>query len=145
MSDKLSITKRIIERIKNTFLSNKESIDKISIGTGLRERMTAMTIPNLSSLFVKVEVPEKYYNKVKEGQEVEIRIPAIGEQTYAGKVESIEYIFKTVTRQDTQLGIYSSQEPLGQTVFLVNVSLDLKGQKIKPGVIADVYFPFRRF
>ncbi|MCM8529376.1 MAG: HlyD family secretion protein, partial [Lentisphaeraceae bacterium] len=120
-------------------------IDKITIGTGLRERMTAMTIPNLDRLFIKVEVPEKYYSQVEKGLDVEIRIPSISETVFHGRVESINYIFKSVARRDSQIGIYSSQEPLGETVFIVNVALDKKGQKIKPGVIADVYFPFKRF
>ena len=120
-------------------------IDKIALGTGLRERMIAMTIPNLERLFIKVEVPEKYYNQVTKGLEVEIRIPSVSETVFKGRVESINYIFKSVARRDSQIGIYSSQEPLGETVFVANVSLQLTGQKVKPGVIADVYFPFRRF
>lgn len=120
-------------------------IDKINIGTGLRERMLAMSIPNLDKLFIKVEVPEKYYKQVKKGLEVQIRIPSVSESIYKGRVESINYIFKPVARRDTRIGIYSSQEPLGETVFIANISLDLSGQKVKPGVIADVYFPFRRY
>ena len=120
-------------------------IDKIEIGTGLRERMLAMSIPNLDKLFIKVEIPEKYYKHAKKGLEVQIRIPSITEKVFKGRIESINYIFKSVARRDTRIGIYSSQEPLGQTVFVANVSLEKNGMKIKPGVIADVYFPFRRF
>ena len=120
-------------------------IDKIGIGTGLRERMLAMSIPNLDKLFIKVEIPEKYYKFANKGLEVQIRIPSISESIFQGRIESINYIFKSVARRDSQIGIYSSQEPLGETVFIANVSLDLKGLKVKPGVIADVYFPFRRF
>ena len=120
-------------------------IDKIGVGTGLRERMLAMSIPNLDKLFIKVEIPEKYYKFAKKGIEVQIRIPSVSESVFNGRIESINYIFKPVARRDSQIGIYSSQEPLGETVFIANVSLDLKGLKIKPGIIADVYFPFRRF
>lgn len=120
-------------------------IDKIGVGTGLRERMLAMSIPNLDKLFIKVEIPEKYYKYAQKGLEAQIRIPSISESVYKGRIESINYIFKSVARRDSQIGIYSSQEPLGETVFIANVSLDLDGLKIKPGVIADVYFPFRRF
>ena len=120
-------------------------IDKITIGTGLRERMSAMTIPNVSELYIRIEIPERYYQKVSEGQKIEVRIPAIGNLTYSGEVNSIEYIFKSVSRQSSQLGIYSSQEPLGETVFMARISIDLKGQSIKPGVVADVYFPFLRY
>lgn len=120
-------------------------IDKINVGTGLRERMLAMTIPNLDRLFIRVEVPEKYYQKVNKGLGVDIRIPSISETVFKGNVESVNYIFKSIARRDTQIGIYSSQEPLGETVFIANVSIDLKGTKVKPGVIADVYFPFKRY
>jgi len=120
-------------------------IDKIDIGTGLRERMLAMSIPNLDKLFIKVEIPEKYYKFAEKGVEVEIRIPSVSETAFKGRIESINYIFKSVARSDTRIGIYSSQEPLGETVFIANISLDTNGMKIKPGVIADVYFPFRRF
>ncbi|MCM8529855.1 MAG: HlyD family secretion protein [Lentisphaeraceae bacterium] len=119
-------------------------IQKISLGVGLHSKMVPMTLPDLTSLTVRVKVPERYFTKVKAGMEVDIRIPAIGDQVYKGSVKTIEYIFESLASQDNKIGIYSSQEPLGQNVFLVDVNVDTSKVSIKPGVIADIYFPFER-
>ena len=119
-------------------------IQKIALSVGLHSKMVPMNIPDLSSLTVKVKVPERYFTKVKKGTEVEIRIPSVNEKSYKGAVKEIEYIFESLASQDNQIGIYSSQEPLGQDVFLVKIDINVNGNQIKPGVIADIYFPFKR-
>ena len=119
-------------------------IQKIALSVGLHAQMVPMTIPDLSSLMVKVKVPERYFTSVKPGDQVEIRIPSVDEKVYKGRVTDLEYILESLASKDNKIGIYSSQEPLGQNVFLVNIALNLNGDQIKPGVIADIYFPFKR-
>jgi hypothetical protein len=119
-------------------------IQKISLGTNVKSKMVIIKLPDVSDMAVTVTLDERYFSSIKKGIKVEIKIPSAGDKSFKGTVREIGYIFQSLTIKSTQLGIYSSQEPLGQNVFSVTVGLDGNDSDIKPGTVAEVYFPFKR-
>ncbi|NQZ56161.1 MAG: efflux RND transporter periplasmic adaptor subunit [Lentisphaeraceae bacterium] len=123
---------------------DSDGIRKIQLGTSVSGKMKVMSIPNLDSMRVTARLSERYFGEVSVGMKVKVKIPSIDDKTFTGTVRSIDNLFEPLSRKNSQVGLYSSQEPLGETVFTVNIGLDLAGGQVKPGVIADVYFPFER-
>jgi len=150
LSDRLKRKKNLIIKSPVNGLLRYEkvydsgSIQKISLGVAVDTRTRVMSIPNLEVMLVRVPVPERYYRHIKKGMKVKIKISALGDSLYNGTLDSVDYLFEAMTRKDSRVGIYSSQEPLGETVIMANVRIDLQGKQLKPGVIAEVFFPFER-
>ena len=48
------------------------------------------------------------------------------------------------TKKDSQIGLYSSHEPLGEVVFNVRIRIHSTDVKLKPGLIGEVFFPFTK-
>lgn len=125
---------------------NKVRIDggykKVSVGSSVGPRFTIMSIPDLSEMEVCVEVPEHYYPELKVGLPVEVRVPSLSDQLLPGQVTKIDLLFTNKQKKDSQLGLYSSREPLGEVVFMVRVHFQDNGLALKPGLVSEVYFPF---
>ncbi len=121
------------------------SLAKISVGTPVGYRFVLMKIADTSRMYVRVEVPEQYYPHIRKGLDVQVKIPSITDQILAGKVTDIEFLFQSKRKKDTKAGLYSSYEALGETVFFVRINLaEQKGVSLKPGVVAQIIFPFGR-
>ena len=118
------------------------AIAKIEVGSRVPDRSRIMSIPDLSKVSVIVEVPEHFYPKIKKGMSVKVRLPAITQDSLSAKVISIDYFFELKEKKESQLGLYSSHEPLGETVFKVQIQLDHTPKNLKSNVQAEVYFPF---
>ena len=101
-----------------------------------------MSIPDLSEMEVMVEVPEHYYPQLREGLPVEVRVPSLSERLLPGQVSRIDLLFTNRGKKDSQLGLYSSREPLGDVVFKVRVRFQNDGLALKPGLVSEVFFPF---
>ena len=54
----------------------------------------------------------------------------------------IDLLFTNRGKKDSQLGLYSSREPLGDVVFKVRVRFQNDGLALKPGLVSEVFFPF---
>lgn len=115
---------------------------KISVGSAVGPRFTIMSIPDLSEMEVMVEVPEHYYPQLREGLPVEVRVPSLSERLLPGQVSRIDLLFTNRGKKDSQLGLYSSREPLGDVVFKVRVRFQNDGLALKPGLVSEVFFPF---
>ncbi len=123
----------------------KSTITKASVGTVIGYRFVPIGIADISRMFIRIEVPEKYFTAVKPDMPVDVRIPSLSEETLAGTVTEIEFLFESKRKKDTQRGLYSAHEPLGETVFFVHVEVaEQKGIKLKPGAVAQVTFPFKK-
>ena len=56
-----------------------------------------------------------------------------------------EFLFQPKRKKDSERGLYSSHEELGETVFYTRVEIaEQQGVTLKPGTVANVFFPFER-
>ncbi len=90
----------------------------------------AAVVSDLSKLYVRVEIPELYINRIKKGQEVDITGDAFT-KTYRGKVEKI---YPTATKKTSLTGG-------GETVVDTLISITNPDGRLKPGysVNAKIY------
>lgn len=130
--------------IKFTSVWTSGEMRKITLGSSVRQRSQIMYIPNLDKMYVSVDIPEFFYTKVKKGMKVSVIIPYLGRKELPAHISSIDFLFKNKLRKGGSIGIYSSQEPLGETVFSLRVSIDVENIEFKPGSIAEVYFPLKK-
>ena len=121
---------------------NSGTISKVSIGSMVGPRFNILSLPDLSSMYVSVEVPEKYFSQVEIGMPVDVRIPSLTKRTLKGELASIDFLFENREKKDSQVGLYSSHEPLGEVVFKARINVKSDGLQLKPGAVAEVYFPF---
>lgn len=120
-------------------------IGKISEGASVGKNTSILSLPDYSSMFMSVEIPEIYYSKIHIDQNVSVEIPSMNNLVLKGHVSEIDILFKNKGKPSNQSGIYSSHEPLGLVVFSVKIHVDQKKEKIKPGAVGNVFFPFQPF
>jgi len=121
---------------------NSGGVSKVSVGSVVGSRFPIMSLPDMSAMYLSVEVPERYFQQVKEGMLVDVVIPSLNARALRGRVSGIDLLFENKQRKDGQVGLYSAQEPLGQVVFKVRVDVLDKNVSMKPGVIGEVEFDF---
>lgn len=123
---------------------NGNNMAKVALGNTVGPRFNILSIPDVSEMEIKVEVPEKYYGDIHQGLEVEVRIPSLGEARLAGTVSRVDLLFSNRGKKDSQLGLYSSHEPLGEVTFAVRITVKTDHNRLKPGLISEVFFPFQK-
>lgn len=123
---------------------NSGVISKVNVGSTVGPRFGLLSIPDLSKMTIRVEVPEMYYTMVQIDQPVDVSIPSLTDRLMQGHVEGVDFLFKNREKKDSQVGLYSSREPLGEVVFTVRVTVRSEGLPLKPGAVAEVFFPFER-
>ena len=115
---------------------------KVKIGSTMRERFTPVSVADFSQCMVELEVPEQAFPYVKLGESVELHIPSLGKQSFKGVISNIDFTFKNKSRKDVHIGMYGNREPLGQSIFVVEIKLQVDDQvAIKPGMQVHVRFP----
>ena len=75
----------------------------------------------IETVLVKISVPENEINRIREGQEANISVSALGGKTYQGKVTNVSPVAEMISRT------YSAK------IMIDNTGLDLK-----PGMVCDV-------
>lgn len=80
-----------------------------------------ITLQQLNTLKAYVDVPERFYSVVKVNTPVEIKVDAIGDKTFKGKVSKI---FPTI-------------DPASRT-YRVEIKIDNPGEILRPGMYARV-------
>lgn len=80
-----------------------------------------ITLQQLNTLKAYVDVPERYYNVVKVNTPANIKVDAIGDKTFKGKVSKI---FPTI-------------DPASRT-YRVEIKIDNPGEILRPGMYARV-------
>lgn len=73
---------------------------------------------------IKVDMPERYVTKIKEGQKVDVSLDALPELSYEGKITSV------VPQADSE-----------SRTFPVKITIDNKEGTMKSGMVARVSFP----
>ena len=116
---------------------------KVRVGSQVGQRAVVMKIADVSRMYMRAELPEKCFGQVKEGVEVDVAIPALNDAVLKGKVSEVEFLFRRKRRKDSEVGLYSGHEALGETVFFVRVEVEAQqGVELKPGAMAEIIFPF---
>jgi len=123
---------------------NGNNMAKVAMGNTVGPRFNILSIPDVSEMEIKVEVPEQYYGDVHPGLEVEVLIPSLDEARFAGTVSKVDLLFTNRGKKDSQLGLYSSHEPLGEVTFAVRITVKAEHDRLKPGLISEVFFPFSK-
>ena len=124
---------------------NSGVFSKVNVGSVVFYRFILMKIADVDQMYMRVEVPEKYYTKIHKGMPVTVEVPSLTDIELKGSVSEVKFLFENKRKKDTKLGLYSSHEPLGETVFHVDIQLEEEEQaKLKPGTIATVRFPFEK-
>ena len=116
----------------------------MAIGNTVGPRFNILSIPDLSEMELKVEVDEKYYSQIHEGMEVEVVLPSLSEERLMGSVTGIDLVFSNKNKKDSQIGLYSSHEPLGEVIFCVRIRIKRGEAALKPGLIGQVFFPISK-
>ena len=123
---------------------NNDSFAKVAVGNQVGPRFNIMAIPDLARMYVSVEVPEKYFGQITVGIPVDVQIPALSKALLKGEVAAVDFLFENKQKSESQVGMYSSHEPLGEVIFKVRVTVTADGVKLKPGLVGEVFFPFAR-
>ena len=124
--DDLSKT-RITAPIPGTVTRLEKEIGEISLGSTFQKDVI-MTIADLTTMEVIVEVDESDVIDVALGDSVEVEVEALPDTTFTGRVTEISH--SAVTKgQGTQEQV---------TNFEVTVTLDTPARELRPGMSADV-------
>ena len=67
-----------------------------------------LELPNLSRMIVKTTIPEQEISRVFLGQEVEIKLDAIPDKTFSGKVASLGQIVRVKSREEPSM-VYDAE------------------------------------
>ena len=122
---------------------NSGVVSKVNVGSTVGERFELMNVADVSQMYISVEIPEQYADRVQKGMQVEVSLSSLGDQTIPGEISEIEFLFESKRRKDADVGLYSSHEALGETVFHTRVLLPPReDSRLKPGAVAEVRFPF---
>ena len=108
---------------------NSEVGELVSTGTQIA------IVSNLQGTWVEVSVPETELGQISEGQEVDIKVPSYPDQTFTGKVSTINaepnFAVKRATNDNGGFDIVS---------FGVKIKIDNKEVSLRPGMSAYIQF-----
>ena len=131
--------------VRYTKIWNSGVFSKVNVGSMVGYRFKLMEIADASEMYIRAEIPEKYYPLVAPGMRVQVTIPSITDAMLDATVTEVEFLFEDKRKKDTKVGLYSAHETLGETVFHCRVNVpEQKGVKLKPGAVAEVRFPFEK-
>ena len=110
-------------------------INNIDIGDMVNTGTNVGTISDLSDLWIKVYIQQKYLKNISLGQEVDLTTQALDGKTVKGKITYIsdqaEYTPKNV----------ETDEAKENTVFKVKIKIPDTGAGLKPGMTANAVIP----
>lgn len=100
-------------------------------GISVREGQTVLTVPDLSTLAARVEIPETQAQMISSGQPAEVSIDAMPDETWEGKVRRVspmatqEWGFRALTGGSS-----------GYETDVVLKGIDSDNTRLKPGMTA---------
>ncbi|HPN31233.1 MAG TPA: efflux RND transporter periplasmic adaptor subunit [bacterium] len=97
------------------------------VGTVASTGKTILTFVDISKIKVAVNIMEKYYNEIKQGQAVTLSVTN-SNRIYEGKITNIS----------------PSVDPASKT-FRVEITVDNNGYKLRPGMSASVSIVLKKF
>lgn len=96
-------------------------------GSQLTARQAFIAITDMSSLVIKVELNEKYFSKIKQGDKVDLTLNAYPGKTFTGIVSLIN----------------PEINPVSRTV-MIDLKLVKNSEKILPGMMAEIKLPIEK-
>jgi RND family efflux transporter MFP subunit len=112
----------------------REGVQKYKVGDMIERRQQVAELPDLSSMQVKVNVGEADAPKVRVNQDVLVRLDAVPDRTFHGKVLSISPLA-------TEGRWWESGSTPGRKNFDVLVQMkESDPKRVKPGMTANVEF-----
>jgi HlyD family secretion protein len=114
-------------------LSGLVTMLNVSKGELVSSGMSIATITNLQNIWVEIQVKETELSKFKEGQEVNVRVPAYKDQTFKGKVVRInkkpDFAVKKASNENGEFDL---------VCYGIKIKLDNSKQLLRPGMTAFV-------
>jgi HlyD family secretion protein len=93
-----------------------------------------MTVGDTGNLYITVYIPEDRYGQIKLGQPVTVKVDSFPNEPFSAKVTRIADQAEFTPRN------VQTAEGRATTVFAVKLAVDNAGDKLKPGMPADVFF-----
>ncbi len=112
-------------------VGNVEEGKKVSVGFLPYEGQPLMELPDITSMQVLTEVNEMDVDRVKEGQAAEIRLDAVPDAVFPGKVARIGSLAQRRLNR-------TSGKRTGEKVFSVEVDVAAADPRLRPGLSATV-------
>lgn len=85
---------------------------------------TLLTLVNLNQVVVKGTVSETQVNKLKVGQEVQVKVSAVSDKPFTGKISNIALAADTQTKG-----------------YPIKIQVDNKDHLLKPGMFSEIIIP----
>lgn len=106
------------------------------VGEDVREGTQLGSIPDLSSLVISSQIPERHFLDVAVGTEVKLVFEALDNLTAMGKVATIAPV--AIERETSPGGklLASGEQLSGEKVFEITIEFESKDERIKPGITA---------
>ena len=118
---------------------------KTAVGSQAGTRTRIAQIVDTSDMYVRLEVPERYFTETAIGMTVDVAVASARGLPLKGKVTNIPYKFEQKHRPTTPPSLYSAFEPIGEAVFFAHVTIEGRHDvTLKPGEVAHVTFPFNQ-
>lgn len=111
------------------------SVESVNVGDLVNTGADIATISDPGDLWVYVFVPQKYLSYVCNGQELELRVKALGDGTIKGRIiqiaEKAEFTPKNIETEDAK----------ENTVFRTKIRILEKTELLRPGMTLDAIIP----
>jgi len=125
--------------VRHNRIWSNGSLSRVQVGVVVGSRFAPLQIVDSARMEVRAEIPERHFGNVAVGKTVEVRVPSVLETSLTGTISEIEYLFEQRRPKDTERGLYSAHEALGETVFYIRVEIDTPpGTELKPGSVAVI-------
>ncbi len=112
-------------------------------GDDVREGHELGSLPDMSALVVRTQIPESYLTRVSEGGPVDLVFDAYEGLNLKGTISNIGRV--AIEREASPAGsLMQSQAFSGQKVFEVTIDVEGDISRLKPGVTANVRFVLAR-
>lgn len=137
--DNLTVTAPCAGTVRYNRVWNNNAVSRVQVGHMVGSRFIPLQIVDASRMEVRAEIPEPLFPQVSVGQTLEVRIPSATEALLSGTLREVEFLFEQRRPKDSERGLYSSHESLGETVFHIRVEVDTPaGISLKPGAVATL-------
>jgi multidrug resistance efflux pump len=115
------------------------SFVKVASGVMLGSGMIPLRVADVAGMEVRAEMPERFYDRVRPGQPVAVRIASVSDTPFSGTIAGVDDLFEQKRASETDSGLYSSREPTGETVGYLRVAVTPEaGIRLKPGMVARI-------
>jgi len=119
-------------------------IRQVNVGQSIDARLPVVQLTALDSVFVDFSLPEQYLSQLSNGLDVNVRVDALPDHDFKGKLTAVNSMVDSVTRNVTaQATLQNPEHTLRPGMFAkVEVVLPTKGKALVIPGSAVSYAPF---